>query len=422
MPALESPGDTRILWLRRTNAPSLSADRLIPRFRNVYDYLAAALVLLYFLRMSILPVFIPQASRFMFLGVYGVLVLFLFVIVVSIGRKSIQGAGLVFLSVAIVSCLFSPYRSQALQKGIGLLMLMAVLGPVLTSKTIAEFRQTAWSVCRLLILFVGITSVFWYFLRLPNFGRGPFTGVLSHCMLTGPVAGMACLIALLQAFERKSAPWGLASLLCVAPMLASGSRIACLSLAAGGLVALIFLFQKYRFLFAAALPLVVLLAMYSGSDDALLNDDSLLGEMTQTLRSKGTVNTREEIWNARIEEYKASPVLGIGIGMGRGAGIEGDEEGRINIEPGSAYLAILSMTGTTGAAAFLLLAVSLGRRFMRRMNRIPQTTKIEILSLLTFLSVHAIAEGWILAVGSLFCMIYWLVLGRMQDLSIPGGQ
>jgi len=411
-----------ILWLRKTSAPSLSAARLIPRFRNVYDYLALALVLLYFVRMSILPVFIPQASRLMFLGMYGVLVLFLFAIVVSIGRKTIQGTGLFFLFAVFASCLFSPYRAQSLQKGIGLLMIITVLGPVLTSKTMAEFRQTAWSVCRLLILFVGITSVFWYFLRLPNFGRGPFTGVLSHCMETGPIAGMACLIALLQAFERKSAPWGLASLLCVAPMLASGSRIASLSLAAGALVALIFLFQKYRFLFAVALPLVVLLAMYSGSDDALLNDDSLLGEMTQTLRNKGTINTREHIWDARIEEYRASPVLGVGIGMGEGAGIVRDEEGRINIEPGSAYLAILSMTGTTGAAAFFLLAISLGRRFMRRMNRIQQTTKIEIVSLLTFLSVHALAEGWILAVGSLLCMIYWLVVGRLQDLSIQGGQ
>jgi O-antigen ligase len=232
---------------------------------------------------------------------------------------------------------------------------------------------------------------------------------------------MACLIALLQAFERKSISWGLASLLCVVPTLGSGSRIACLSRAAGALVALIFLFQQYKFLFAATLLPTVLLAMSSGSGDALLNDDSLLGEMTQMLRNKGITNTRAALWDARIEDYKAYSVFGIGIGMGAGAGI-GVHEGQISIEPGSSYLAILSMTGTTGTVAFFLLAVSLGRHFMRTMNSIPQTTKIELLSLLTLLSVHALAEGWILAVGSLFCMIYWLVLGRMQDLAIQGGQ
>jgi O-antigen ligase len=143
--------------------------------------------------------------------------------------------------------------------------------------------------------------------------------------------------------------------------------------------------------------------------------------MTQTLRSKGITNTRKENWNARIEEYKGSPVLGVGIGMGWGGGLA-QSEGRINIEPGSSYLAILSMTGTMGAVAFFLLAVSLGRSFLRRMKSIPQTARIEVLSLVTFLSVHALAEGWILAVGSLFCMIYWLALGRMQDLSVQGGQ
>ena len=419
MPALECPAPNKIVWLRKTRSVSASTNSLIPHFRNIYDYLALGLAMLFFLRASILPILFPQTSRVLFWGVYGLLVLAIAIIIAFTPRKTLHAAGLVFVIAASLGCFFSPYPSTALLKGMGLFMLIIVLGPVLTSKNIAELRGTAWSVCRLMILCTGVISTFWYLLRLPVIGRGAFTGVYSHCMVVGPIAGMACLIAFLLAVERKSIPWAIISLFCIPPVLAAGSRIACFALVTGGLVAMMFLCYQYRFLFAAAVLPIILLVIFGAGSDVNISEDSALGQMTETLRSKGSKNTREEAWNARIEEFNEYPIFGMGIGVGytKTEASKDTKNELINVEPGSSFLAIMSMTGSAGAMAFMLLSLSLTRRFWKKTSTIPPIIKAEVISLLAFLLMHAAAEGWMLGVGSLLCMLFWLALGYLYDLS-----
>lgn len=409
----------KILWVRRKKNPEYSSSTaLLPPLRSFLDILGPLLVLLVFIRSSIFEILIPGLSSITFLGVYLILIGSFFLLFLR-GEKIIFFLPGVFLLLAVaISCLFSPMRGQAVRKGIGWLFLFGLLGPFLSAPAFVTFRSLAWSYCRSFILFAGISSIFWYFLRLPTIGTGgSFTGIMSHCMLTGPVTAMACLLAVLQGVRRKSYWWGLIGLLCIVPALAAGSRSALLSLMAGLLV-IIFLIKRLRILIIFLLPMLLFYHIATPRSEINLDDNTVLGEMTSTLRTKGVLNTREELWESRIAEFKAYPFFGMGVGMGQGAGIA-EKKGRVNIEPGSSYLAILSMTGAVGGLAFAILFLTLAARFFRNQPEISSIERLELLSILMLLSVHAAAEGWILAVGSLLALIFWLAVGRLYDSCSP---
>ena len=121
------------------------------------------------------------------------------------------------------------------------------------------------------------------------------------------------------------------------------------------------------------------------------------------------IASREDKWNARISEFESSPIIGIGFAAVDPAldvvGLGG------TIEPGSSWLAVLSMSGIIGGILFLSVFLS-GYKACRKMH----TDKDALLSgLLTLFAVHMIAEGYVFAAGSFLCYLLWLVVGCCFD-------
>jgi O-antigen ligase len=202
--------------------------------------------------------------------------------------------------------------------------------------------------------------------------------------------------------------------ICVVPCLLSGSRIAVLSSVVGAAI----IFGVERKKMAYVLPVVALLgvSLYLFSDK-IMPDETALADLGLTeLAAKGNVNTREGLWKARIKEIREHPVVGIGIGMGEDEGVELNEEGKINVEPGSSYLALLSMTGVLGGLGFTILLGWAAFLWHRSFQVLPPGHAPLLAGIGAFLGVHAIGEGWLLAVGSPLCFIFWLWLGRLVDL------
>ena len=103
--------------------------------------------------------------------------------------------------------------------------------------------------------------------------------------------------------------------------------------------------------------------------------------------------------------------MGMGIRAGPG------EENRMGIEPGSSYLAVLSMTGGVGTAVFLSALGFLLFRFA--FSRRPADLDREILSVVgIYLGVHGVAEGWIFGFGHPLCFLFWLWLGNVGDAAL----
>jgi O-antigen ligase len=141
------------------------------------------------------------------------------------------------------------------------------------------------------------------------------------------------------------------------------------------------------------------------------------GSIGGALARKGIENTRTDLWQARLEEFKSSPVFGIGVAMGTGSGSVIEASGSIRVEPGSSYLAVLAMTGGLGAIAFFSAMGWLVYGFITVQRKMP--LKQDILSAAgIFLAVHGVAEGWILGFGSPLCFLFWLWLGNVGDFAL----
>jgi O-antigen ligase len=263
-------------------------------------------------------------------------------------------------------------------------------------------------------------------------GRGAFTGIMMHSMLLAPIAGMAVLFSVHRAIFNRSILFLVIAILLLIPCMLAGSRSSILSVIFG-LVLLLSLGLPKVSLRGGLLLLALIFLV--GSSCLLFYKNFLHSDLTyrytSTLQEKGLQNTRERLWAARMDEFQDKPLVGVGIGMGyvmKRSGVLQDESGKVNIEPGSSYLAILSMTGLFGAIGFLLVIVRLFRLYLK--VNVPRSDPrlSEALAIIAFFSIHLGAEGYIFAVGNSLCLFFWLALGRVQDLltkndfEMPSGQ
>lgn len=293
---------------------------------------------------------------------------------------------------------------------VGLAFLMIAVGPVIMNPRVIEVRAAAWRLAVNGLTTLTGAFVIWYALHLPNLGgQVYFTAFMNQSMLLGPIAGMGVLIAAARALHGRSWRWGVLAVLGLVPLLASGSRLAALATCAAGCFFLI----RRKPVLGIGGALLVSLAVVSflrngGDTDA---GDSV--KFTNALAKKGTENSRAELWQSRIDEFKSSPLVGIGIAMGSGNGAGKDDSGRIRVEPGSSYLAILSMTGGLG---FITFFAAIGMLLFQFVGASLPPLKKDILSVVgIYLAVHGVAEGWILGFGHPFCFLFWLWLGSVGD-------
>jgi O-antigen ligase len=104
--------------------------------------------------------------------------------------------------------------------------------------------------------------------------------------------------------------------------------------------------------------------------------------------------------------------------MGEGGeeqGVVTDDFGNVNVEPGSSYLAVLAMTGLSGATGMGVFLLWIAAKWFGRWRFLPAGQAAQLLGAGAFMGVNGIAEGWVLAVGSPLCLIFWLWLGQLVD-------
>ena len=128
--------------------------------------------------------------------------------------------------------------------------------------------------------------------------------------------------------------------------------------------------------------------------------------------SGGTFSSRDVKWKNRIAEFEKSPLCGIGFAS---ISLDTEEGGMTNrtgvVEPGSSWLAVLSMTGILGAIPIALLLIGTLFRLLKKI-RIQANYNLVILFVLLFVCiVHQFFEGYALAGGSYLCFFFWLLLG-----------
>lgn len=300
-------------------------------------------------------------------------------------------------------------------------LLLICVSPLIINPQQADNRRTIFTIAMVLCTFLGVGSFFARFFGI-NYGTsstldnilqiGTFGGLTHHSMLLGPIAGIGCTFCCWMGYTRRIKIYWYLGVLCMIAVMFSASRSAFMG-AIAAITILLYKLTGTKAQFVRIVTGTILLAIVTfpiwGS--AL---DPVMQKYRYNVAEGSAYSSRENLWRARIIEFKDSPLLGVGfdaIDLNLSTTPDGYDKISGMVESGSSWLIILSMTGIIGA--ILLFPVLFGTYRMLWNDSSPQATML--LGLLTFFFVHMIAEGYIFYGGSMLAFLLWLTIGVSRD-------
>ena len=299
-------------------------------------------------------------------------------------------------------------------------LLFTCTSPLINTDFAKEFRNKVLKGVLFCCTMISVISFFCYFLGI-NYMRlydssmdyrevtaGTFGGITSQSMLLGPISGISVLACSYMALVTNHKKYWLFAVFCAGSMLFTASRSTLVATITGILVLFLY-FSNRGNLMVRKLVLVILLVaafypLWNGAMTGLTEKNR--GDMLQGL----DYSSREQKWTVRIDEFKSSPLLGIGFGAVSEKDSYDHKTGII--EPGSSWLAVLSMTGALG---FVIFSCIFFRGFKHTIlsEKSPQSALLG--ALLTLVGVHMLAEGHVFSAGSFLCFLVWLIIGCSTD-------
>lgn len=336
---------------------------------------------------------------------------FVCVLLGGIGRPLFLG-GLIFFATA--ASLWGCIRLDfALPRWTGWVVIFSMVGPCINTRQAKKFREILLSFLQKYALLITLLSALWVVVGLPNMGPGDFSGVMWHSLTLAPIVAMVGVYALIKAVNTSLGRWHALYFLTVMLILVTASRSSLVALLLASLVTVA--------LKAKRSPLVIVLIVSFFIPVITMPNEVLSGlntivpnSLISGLIRKEFNHSREGHWEARWDEFRSSPWLGIGFSTSEEGSVGFNEESGA-VETGSSYLAILSMTGIAGVSAFLFLVISLMSKTIAVWRYLSGQQQMEICGFACFWFVHLGAEGYIYAVGSLFCLAFWLWVGHLND-------
>ena len=297
-------------------------------------------------------------------------------------------------------------------------IVLFITTPLISSPAIEQFRVRLFNWVSLICIFVGVGSFFAYFLGINYMSSyygptlvtlgGTFGGLAIHSMLLGPLAALGmlrCVYIVIQRYALgiKSTYYLSAALFaCFSSVLMASSRGAAV---AAVIASCCLIYSRLRnqmgkivkiviFFLCLSVPLAPAVEYFSSG---------LIAKQEANVESGGTFNSREKLWNARLDDFRDSPVFGVGFSAQRiittpATLITGQ------VEPGTSYGAVFAMTGLLGGCVFLFIFVSSLIKNKRQPMSLPQIYLI-------FFAVHMFVEGYVFAGGNSLCFIFWLCIG-----------
>lgn len=303
--------------------------------------------------------------------------------------------------------------------GLFILLFIAV-SPLMQSMKARKFRESLLQLTLFISVIVALVSFVFYFLGINYMGGdtysvGRFGGLTRQSMVLGPVSAIATIYCSYRALSTKNKLYWMLAVPCMACVLFAASRSAFLSVLLG-LLAMFYLISGNGIRFMKRLlPIIgILVITYPLWGRAL---SGLEEKQQKNVEMGGTYESREDKWSNRIEEFRESPVWGVGFSACDPLNYEDyNRDLGGTVEPGSSWLAVLSMTGILGFIPFgIIIYKSVKRVWSKRRTNIEASL---YLGLIVFLSIHMLVEGFILAGGSVLCFIAWIIISCCYEFEI----
>lgn len=365
----------------------------------------------FFLRSSALPT--GLSSQHLFLACSASLVV-TFAYLLSSRRVTVSNVALGFTLLTLPSLMAAEDMSTATVRWAGWFLVIAAVGPLFSDEIRLKLKVLDWTRTVLLICAIGSLMLNLAGIRLS--GRGLFYGLMGHTMILAPVCALAAIDLFCRNKESRSRWHTILLVMCCLTCIGAGSRGAVLGMTFGILTHVAHRREGFMVIVLAAAALIAVGYAQADDDDKAVGVDLSEGVYSE-LTSKGTNDTRGHLWAARIEEFVSSPAIGVGFQQQRVYRKDTEEK---FLEPGSSYLAVLSMTGLSGALGFAMLATNVFFSLYTSNSAVPKEYKDLLRGWVAFFSIHLIIEGYIFACGSLLCFLFWLTVGCTMSLQHQG--
>lgn len=304
---------------------------------------------------------------------------------------------------------------------VSFIMMTMLISPFIKSEFLYRFRVVTFKVVQWLLQPVVWGSLLVYFLGI-SFGRRDFAGITTQSMLIAPVSANVMITGIYFLTRGKKLKrnyriyFVVLAIASFITLLLAASRTAIIAV----VVSLLFYFyvvnranfiKFFKYIF---LLVIFLSATYSFWSPYLEN---VIRKNEGSMAAGGITSSREEHWDTRLSEFKSSPCIGIGFASVSIQSRDGAtfDQNSGQVETGSSWLSVLSMTGIFGFSAFMGLFV---RAFgqLKKVGRNDLCHASYLSALLIFWCFHMMAEGYIFGAGGFLFFNVWLLLGCIDAL------
>lgn len=308
-------------------------------------------------------------------------------------------------------------------------LVLLVVSPLFDSLVATRVRYRLFIYFIYIGVILSVGSFFAFFLGINLFerngeyleiGAGTFSGLMNHSMVLGPISALSAICVFVKVLNpgnlelstRKKHLLIAVMVCCCGACLLAASRSALGGLMVGLTLVLV---RTYKHRISRTMGTIAVIAILGGATFPIWGGLLTFVNQKQTsnVESGGAFFSREERFSARIYEFKSSPIIGIGFSTADTQFLGVDmETGRV--EPGSSWLAILSMTGILGLLCFLPICFGAVKRVWK--IRDPFVSCL-LCSFLSFFFIHMIAEGYIFAPKSCFILLLWLIFSCINGIA-----
>lgn len=337
---------------------------------------------------------------------YGIYFLALTVLILTSKVKPELIFVLLFLSM-LASIVFNevPTIYQPYARFLSFILIISLFSPFIRSRYLDHFRLQFLEYALKLIILLIVVSFVLMITGVVQLSY-PYNGITVHSMILGPLAAISVLICLYRITIKKQRDLYLFIFIIIAfiMVLVSSSRGTLLSL----IVSSLFLLYRFNLQLTKKrfTPIILILAIFLFSYPFWSPFiEGVQTKMTNNIKRGGYFSSRESIWLDRLDEFNSSPIFGIGFSnMKRDIFFSNDKS---NIELGSSYLGVLSMTGIIGFLSLLLILF----KYVYKTIINKHSTTFLLSSILIFLLIHMIFEGYIFGSGNSLMLLFWLLIG-----------
>ena len=320
----------------------------------------------------------------------------------------------ILLSICVndIPSFFKPY-----ERFVGFMIIVGLVGPWIKSRLLSNYRLGLFRTINLIFCILSVVS---FLSLLTNqswaHNRSGFSGIMVHSMVMGPVAAIALLYGLYQLMTKRNRLLTLTSAFVILAsfinVVAAGSRGAIVALVLG-LVIFLFLNANSKIQFVKIFVIISGMLYFTFP---LWQEYTahIVSKMEYAEKHESFSASRDDLWNNRLREFKSSPLIGIGFSSVDTKISNKFDRNNGKVEPGSSWLAVLSMTGIVGFFLVVLIFLKYAKFCLPTKISFQNNSRALLGGLLVFFMVHLFIEGYIFSSVAMLFFYLWLLLSIIQ--------